>query len=78
MDQDRKQYIKDFKKRLYQFTLKLIALLDSLPVDMVLRRIGVQLLRSGNRVMGNYVRGHEGRSNKDFANDLPMALKSAK
>ncbi len=77
MDQDRKQYIKDFKKRLYQFTLRLIVLLDRLPGDMVSRRIGDQLLRSGTSVIGNYVEGQAASSKKDFAKYLNIALKSA-
>ncbi len=77
MDQDRKQYIKDFKKRLYQFTLRLIALLDRLPGDMVSRRIGDQLLRSGTSVIGNYVEGQAVSSKKDFAKYLHIVLKSA-
>jgi four helix bundle protein len=77
MERDKKQYLYDFKKRLYAFTLKLIALLDKLPGDNVSRRIGDQLLRSGTSIIGNYVEGQAACSKKDFAKYLHISLKSA-
>ena len=66
-----------FKQRLYDFTLKLIEFLDSLPKDNVSRRIGDQLLRSGTSILGNYVEGHSASSKKEFTNFFTTSLKSA-
>lgn len=54
----------EFKKRLYDFTLKLIEFIDSLPNDNVSRRIGDQLLRSGTSIIGNYIEGQASSSKK--------------
>lgn len=66
-----------FKKRLYDFTLKLIEFLDKLPKDNVSKRIGDQLLRSGTSIIGNYVEGQSASSKKDFTNYFNTALKSS-
>ncbi len=50
-----------FKQRLYNFTLRLIEFLDSLPKDNVSRRIGDQLLRSGTSILANYIEGQSGK-----------------
>jgi len=47
MQNDKSKFKKEFKKRLYNFALKLIEFLDRLPKDTVSKRIGDQLLRSG-------------------------------
>lgn len=67
----------EFKKRLYNFTLKLIEFIDKLPKDNVSRRIGDQLLRSGTSIIGNYVEGQSASSRKDFTNYFNTSLKSA-
>ena len=66
----------EFKKRLYDFTLKLIKFLDELPRDNVSKRIGDQLLRSGTSTIGNYVEGQAASSKKDFTNFFNTSLKS--
>ena len=66
-----------FKKRLYNFTLKLIKLIESLPNDNVSRRMGDQLLRSGTSVIANYIEGKAASSKKDFANFINISLKSS-
>jgi four helix bundle protein len=68
---------KEFKKRLYDFTLKLIKFLDKLPDDKVSRRIGDQLLRSGTSIIANYIEGQASSSKKDFTNYFNISLKSA-
>jgi four helix bundle protein len=55
MQNDKAKFKNEFKKRLYNFTLKLIEFLDRLPKDNVSRRIGDQLLRSGTGIIGNYI-----------------------
>ncbi|MCE5186424.1 MAG: four helix bundle protein [Planctomycetaceae bacterium] len=74
---DSKERTKQFKKRLYNFTLRLVEFLDTLPSDNVSKRIGDQLLRSGTSILGNYVEGYAASSKKDCANYFNTALKSA-
>ena len=66
-----------FKKRLYNFTLKLIEFIDKLPNDNVSKRIGDQLLRSGTSILGNYIEGQSASSKKDFTNYFNTSLKSS-
>ena len=77
MQSDKEKFKKDFKKRLYGFTLKLIEFLDRLPDDNVSRRLGDQLLRSGTSIVANYVEGQAASSRKDFTNFFNICLKSA-
>jgi len=77
MQNDKVKFKKDFKKRLYAFTLKLVEFLDKLPNDNVSKRIGDQLLRSGTSIIGNYVEGQAASSKKDFTNYFNTSLKSA-
>lgn len=77
MQKNRTNFKSEFKKRLYDFTLKLINFLDKLPDDNVSRRIGDQLLRSGTSVIGNYIEGQAASSKKDFTNFFNTSLKSA-
>ena len=51
MQNNRAKFKNEFKKRLYNFTLKLIEFLDRLPKDNVSKRIGDQLLRSGTGII---------------------------
>ncbi|MDD5530561.1 MAG: four helix bundle protein [bacterium] len=66
----------EYKKRLYNFTLKLIEFIDKLPTDRVSQRIGDQLLRSGTSIIGNYIEGQSASSKKDFINFFTISLKS--
>ena len=68
---------KQFKQRLYSFTLKLIEFIDRLPPDNVSRRIGDQLLRSGTSVIGNYIEGLSGSTKNDLRNYFNHSLKSS-
>jgi len=77
MQNDKEKIKKEFKKRLYDFTLRLVAFLDKLPNDNVSRRIGDQLLRSGTSIIGNYIEGQAASSRKDFTNYFNTSLKSA-
>jgi four helix bundle protein len=77
MQNDKVKLKKEFKKRLYQFTLKLIEFLDKLPNDNVSRRLGDQLLRSGTSIIANYIEGQAASSKKDFTNYFNTSLKSA-
>ena len=77
MQNDKFKFKKDFKKRLYAFTLKLVGFIDKLPNDNVSNRIGDQLLRSGTSIIGNYIEGQAASSKKDFTNYFNTSLKSA-
>ncbi len=77
MENARSTQTEAFKKRLYSFTIGLIAFIDQLPKDNVSRRIGDQLLRSGTSVLANFVEGQSASSRKDFANFFNHSLKSA-
>jgi four helix bundle protein len=76
MQNDRAKFKDDFKKRLYEFTLKLIEFIDKLPKDNVSVRISDQLLRSGTSIIGNYIEGQAASSRKDFTNFFTTSLKS--
>ena len=67
----------EFKRRLYNFVLKLIEFIDNLPEDNVSRRIGDQLLRSGTSILGNYIEAQSSSSKKEFVNYFNIALRSA-
>lgn len=73
----KEEFKKQFKKRLYKFTLNLIEFLDKLPKDNASRRIGDQLLRSGTSIIGNYIEGQSASSKRDFSNYMNTSLKSA-
>ncbi len=77
MENDKEKFKKEFKRRLYAFTLKLIEFIDKLPSDNVSRRLGDQLLRSGTSIIGNYVEGQSSSSKKDFINYFNTSLKSS-
>jgi len=77
MQNDKVKFKKDFKRRLYSFTLKLIEFLDKLPKDNVSKRLGDQLLRSGTSIIANYIEGQAASSKKDFTNYFNISLKSA-
>lgn len=76
MQNDREKFKNEFKKRLYNFVLKLIKFIDDLPNDNVSRRIGDQLIRSGTSILGNYIEAQAASSKKDFTNYFSTSLKS--
>ena len=77
MENDKENFKKEFKKRLYSFTLRLINFIDQLPKDNICKRLGDQLLRSGTSIIGNYVEGQSASSKKDYTNYFTTSLKSA-
>ena len=77
MKNEKSKFKEEFKRRLYNFVIKLIEFIDNLPKDNVSRRIGDQLLRSGTSVLANYVEGQSASSKKDFTNYFNHSLKSA-
>lgn len=76
MQNDKEQFKKEFKKRLYFFELKLIQLIESLPNNKVCWILGDQLLRSGTSILANYIEGQAASSKRDFLKYIEISLKS--
>lgn len=66
-----------FKRRLYNFVLRLIKYLEKLPENRTTRIIGDQLLRSGTSILANYIEASASSSRKDYTNFFNHSLKSA-
>ena len=77
MENDNGKFKNEFKKRLYNWVIRLIKFIDKLPKDSVCSVMGKQLLRSGTSVLANYVEANSASSKKDFINFFTHALKSA-
>ena len=77
MENDNLKFKNEFKKRLYNWVLRLIRFIDKLPRDSVCAVMGKQLLRSGTSVLANYIEANSASSKKDFINFFTYALKSA-
>lgn len=77
MENDSAKFKNEFKKRLYDWVVRLIKFLDSLPKNSVGDVMGKQLLRSGTSVLANYVEANSASSRKDFINFFTHSLKSA-
>lgn len=77
MQNDSVKFKNEFKRRLYDWVLRLIKFLDKLPRDSVCSVMGKQLLRSGTSVLANYIEANSASSKKDFINFFTHALKSA-
>lgn len=67
----------EFKKRMYNWVLRLIRYIDKLPKSNVDDVIGRQLLRSGTSILANYVEANSASSKKDFINYFTHSLKSS-
>ncbi len=76
MESNNEKFKKEFKQRLYNWVLRLIKFLDTLPRGMVGEVMGRQLLRSGTSILANYVEAHSASSRKDFINYFTHSLKS--
>ncbi len=77
MENDKEKFKNEFKKRLYNWILRLIQFIDKLPRDSVCSVMGKQLLRSGTSILANYVEANSASSKKDFINFFTYSLKSA-
>lgn len=66
-----------FKRRLYQFILRLIKYIEKLQDNRTTRIIGDQLLRSGTSILANYIEAIAASSRKDYTNYFSYSLKSA-
>ena len=77
MENDRAKFKNEFKRRLYNWVLRLIKFIDRLPKDSVCSVMGKQLLRSGTSILANYIEANSSSSQKDFINFFTHSLKSA-
>ncbi|MEI8344329.1 MAG: four helix bundle protein [Candidatus Moraniibacteriota bacterium] len=77
MENDKAKFKNEFKKRLYNFVLRLIKFIDTLPKSSVNDIMGKQLLRSGTSILANYVEANSASSKKDFINFFTHSLKSS-
>ena len=65
----------DLSERLLDYGANVIKLVESLPNNLIGKRIGDQLLRSGTSVGANYEEAQGAESKKDFVHKLQIALK---
>ena len=77
MQNDKAKFKNEFKKRLYNWVLRLIRFIDKLPKDSICLVMGRQLLRSGTSIIANYIEANSASSKKDFINFFTHALKSS-
>ncbi|PIR88199.1 MAG: four helix bundle protein [Candidatus Harrisonbacteria bacterium CG10_big_fil_rev_8_21_14_0_10_45_28] len=77
MENDSAKFKNEFKKRLYNWVLRLVKFIDNLPKDSVCSVIGKQLLRSGTSILANYIEANSASSKRDFINFFTYSLKSA-
>ena len=77
MEDTRAKFKKEFKQRLYNWVLRLLRYVKTLPHDTVYAVLVKQLIRSGTSVLANYIEAQSGSSKKDFINFFTHALKSA-
>jgi four helix bundle protein len=67
----------ELKQRAYQYSIKAIEFIDSLPKDISTDVIAKQLLRSTTSIGANIVEAKGASSKRDFTNFFGHSLKSA-
>lgn len=67
----------EFKRRLYNFVLRLIKFIEHLKKTQTSKIVGDQLLRSGTGILGTYIEGLSASSKRDYTNYFSYSLKSA-
>ena len=67
----------DLQDRTYQYSIKILQFLDSLPKDATIQVIVNQLVRSATSIGANVVEAKASSSRKDFTNFFNHSLKSA-
>ena len=77
MENDRVKLKNDFKKRTYNFVLRLLRFIDHLPKSQTSNVLGKQLIRSGTSILANYIEAASASSKRDFINFFNYSLKSA-
>lgn len=67
----------EFKRRIYDFVLRMIKFVENCKKSQTSKIIGNQLIRSGTSILGTYVEGLSASSKKEYTNYFNYALKSA-
>lgn len=70
-------FAEEFRQRTKAFALRIMKLVDRLPVAPSCRAAGAQLVRSGSSVAANYRAACRARSEREFAAKLHIALEEA-
>jgi four helix bundle protein len=68
----------DLSKRLYDFALKIVLLVKSLPKELASYEIGRQLLKAGTSIAANHEEARGGFSKEDFIYKMSIAFKEAR
>lgn len=68
----------EFKKRLYNFVVKILKFIDKLPSDRITIVVVNQVIRSATSILGNYVEAQSAASKKEFTNYFNISLRSTK
>ncbi len=66
---------RDLDERLLEFAARIVRFVQILPNNLIGKRIGDQLLRSGTSVGANYEEAQGAESHNDFVHKLQIALK---
>lgn len=74
--QSPQEFKREFKKKVYTFSIKTVNFVDLLPKNKACFIIGDQLLRSGTSIGANVIEAQGASSKKDFTNFLRYAFKS--
>lgn len=74
---NKEEFKREFKKRVYNFSIQLVYFIEELPKSKTVFIIGDQLLRSGTSIGANVVEAQGASSKRDFINFLSYAFKSA-
>lgn len=67
----------EFRKRTFEFGIRCVRLVETLPKTMTAQTIGKQLLRAGTSVGANYRAAIRGRSRADFLSRMGSSKKNA-
>lgn len=67
----------EFEQRTFQFSVRIIHFVDSLPHKVSGSVIGRQLLRAGTSIGANYREAQRAESRPDFAHKIALAEKEA-
>ncbi|UOR04520.1 four helix bundle protein [Hymenobacter aerilatus] len=70
-------FAEEFRQRTKSFALRIMKLVDRLPVTPSCRAAGAQLVRSGTSVAANYRAACRARSHREFVSKLHIALEEA-
>lgn len=66
MKNDKEKFKIEFKRRIYNWILRLVKFIDYLPKERSVDIIANQLMRSGTSVGANYIEAQAASSKKDF------------